>query len=419
MALKKNKNVILTPKAEGSRLKYPVLCLAAAALFLLAACGDEVTEVTEVTHVVGMQIVEEGDALPKCTTENEGEIVYSVDSAAAYYCVNRTWTSMKGKDGVDGKNGKDGADGKNGKDGDNGADGKDGKNGADGKNCEIASDTNGVTTLKCGNDTTMLYKAMCGTKAYDPEKQSCCGTDIYDPTTQSCCGTVIYESGKHFCCGTEFYNPATKFCDVRDSQSYRYVTIAPRETDYSEVWMAENLNYADSVNTPSLLERSWCYNNEPDSCAKYGRLYTWSAAIDSVKLYKEMSIDCGYDKTCTLPDTVYGICPDGWHLPKRTEWEALIEAVGGAEKALEVLLPTSGWLIWEGTDAYGFSVLPVGMYLYRRFTEMGQIGHYWGATELGARDAYDLFLGLAGPDYIRFDGGLLKENGYSVRCVKD
>ena len=91
----------------------PWSCAAAAGAFalLFAACGDEVTEVNQ---VVEMQVLEEGDALPKCTADNEGSMVYSVDSAAAYYCVNRNWTSMKGKDG------KDGADGKNGKDGKNG-----------------------------------------------------------------------------------------------------------------------------------------------------------------------------------------------------------------------------------------------------------------------------------------------------------
>ena len=77
---------------------------------LLVACGDEVTEVTEV-HETGMKIVEEGEKLPECTTENEGTMVYALDSAAAYACVNREWTSFNGKDGADGKDGRDGSAG--------------------------------------------------------------------------------------------------------------------------------------------------------------------------------------------------------------------------------------------------------------------------------------------------------------------
>lgn len=56
--------------------------------------------------------------------------------------------------------------------------------------------------------------------------------------------------------------------DNRDGQTYKTVTIG------TQTWMAENLNYADSVMTPSLNGRSWCYDNNADSCAKYGRLYT-------------------------------------------------------------------------------------------------------------------------------------------------
>ena len=58
------------------------------------------------------------------------------------------------------------------------------------------------------------------------------------------------------------FNPNIKYdsmVDPRDKQVYKVVKIEVKEHDYSQVWMAENLNYADSVKTPSLKGRNWCY----------------------------------------------------------------------------------------------------------------------------------------------------------------
>ncbi|MBR6942909.1 MAG: hypothetical protein IKH55_07585, partial [Fibrobacter sp.] len=119
-------------------------------------------------------------------------------------------------------------------------------------------------------------------------------------------------------------NPKIKYdtmIDPRDKQVYKVVKIDVPDTNYSQVWMAENLNYADSVKTPSLKGRNWCYNNDEKNCNVGGRYYTWAAAIDSVALANDPKepLDCGYGKTCGLNHSVQGICPDGWHLPTLRE----------------------------------------------------------------------------------------------------
>jgi len=70
-------------------------------------------------------------------------------------------------------------------------------------------------------------------------------------------------------------------------------------------------------------------------------------------------VDCGYGKICTIPAKVQGICPDGWHLPTRTEWNALFTEVGGKSTAGKILKSQTGW-DGNGTDEYGFSALPAG-----------------------------------------------------------
>ena len=208
--------------------------------------------------------------------------------------------------------------------------------------------------------------------------------------------------------------------DERDGKVYRTVKIG------DQVWMAENLNYADSAETPSLKRKSWCYNGEPKNCDVAGRLYTWAAAIDSVSLADDADNPriCGYGKECDFTSTrsatfVQGVCPGGWHLPSKKEWNALFTVVGGDSTAGKLLKSQTGWYnSGNGTDALGFSALPAGGRNGdgEGYNE-GDYAYFWSSTELNSNYAYDVHLGYGGDD-----AGLLysiKNNGFSVRCVKN
>ncbi len=120
-----------------------------------------------------------------------------------------------------------------------------------------------------------------------------------------------------------------------------------------------------------------------------GRLYTWAAAIDSVKLANDADNpqDCGFGKTCDLASAgsatlVLGICPSGWHLPSQTEWNTLFTAVGGSFlTAGKVLKSQTGWYSnGNGTDAFGFSALPAGYRGYDGyFTCDGYNADFWSS----------------------------------------
>lgn len=178
--------------------------------------------------------------------------------------------------------------------------------------------------------------------------------------------------------------------DPRDGKTYKTVKIG------KQVWMAENMNYD--------IKDSYCYEDSPENCEKYGRLYTWAAA--------------NY------------VCPEGWHLPTKEEFETLMSNVGGIETAGKMLKSKQGWDSYEhefehalqdgnGIDKYGFNVLPAG-YAYSGtgdFLGAGGSAYFWSATEYDEDYAY--YLDLIYSDEDAFLGSHLKDDANSVRCLRD
>ncbi|MCI6438580.1 fibrobacter succinogenes major paralogous domain-containing protein [Fibrobacter sp.] len=213
--------------------------------------------------------------------------------------------------------------------------------------------------------------------------------------------------------------------DSRDGKTYKTVTIG------TQTWMAENLNYAytgvpfkhGSYTSDST---SWCYDDDPANCAKYGRLYTWAAAMDSVGTWSTNGKGCGYSETCSVASAgsatlVRGICPKGWHLPSNDEWRALFTAVGVSSPAGSKLKSQTGWRALSSItneDAFGFSALPAGSRnRFGGFDYAGDEAFFLSSTEDDIYDAYCICL------YYNSDKGELlnygKYNVFSVRCLKD
>ena len=183
--------------------------------------------------------------------------------------------------------------------------------------------------------------------------------------------------------------------DSRDGRVYKTIGIK------SQLWMAENLNYADSLSYPSMLGKNSCYYNKPDSCQKYGRFYTWSAVIDSIYWVKEGK-KCGYGfetSSCGLPNVVQGICPEGWHIPSSTEAEILIHETPYSVKLKWWYGAGSDKMIWTSTEHLSDYVS-----LKR-----------WDDAEIliFAQDDWNgEFMDMG----FTYSG---KEGGFAVRCLKD
>ena len=234
----------------------------------------------------------------------------------------------------------------------------------------------------------------------------------------------------------DIFNPDISYGelkDERDGKTYRTVVIG--EGANARTWMAENLNYADSLKTPSLKENSWCFHNNEKNCDVAGRLYTWAAAIDSVKLATDADnpFVCGNNIKCDFTEVVQGICPDGWHLPNNDEWYILMAALGEDKSAYtnEVgtkLKAKKGWLRnGNGLDVVGFSAVPAGssvknsgkisFYDYNLYTDYDQL-YIWGTSEYDAHSAYPLNMSNYNSS-AKLAANVNKNRGYSVRCIKD
>ena len=202
--------------------------------------------------------------------------------------------------------------------------------------------------------------------------------------------------------------------DERDGKTYKTVKIG------EQVWMAENLNYAYLQPTETMDSSSFCYKDNASNCDKFGRLYLWSAIIDSTRLATDANNpkDCGFQKECDL-GKIQGICPDGWHIPTNDEFKTLMAAVGGDSIACKMLKSTSGWSNYgSGTDPFGFTALPGNIrFNDGTFNYENEYAQFWSTREFSKLYGNTLYLFTNNKNaYISVTQ---KNYAVSLRCIKD
>ena len=192
----------------------------------------------------------------------------------------------------------------------------------------------------------------------------------------------------------------------------------------SQLWMAENLkttrfkngsvipNITHSLTWSFTETPAWCnFDNNPAFDAVYGKLYNWFAVA--------------------LPDRV---CPAGWHVSSEIEWQQLELFLGMSDLELDQigwrgfsnnvggqLKSTSHWKApnTQATNSTNFGGLPGGRRLdiVGMFKEVDELGAWWTSTESSSLLAWGRTLRYSANDITKFD--IEKQNGYSVRCIKD
>lgn len=224
----------------------------------------------------------------------------------------------------------------------------------------------------------------------------------------------------------EYIDPATvvrdSMVDPRDGQVYRTVTIG------NQTWMAENLNYAYLQPTSTLDSSSYCLMNEPDSCAVSGRLYLWSAAMDSVGLFSNNCRDCGYgvlmrDTAAKEDRFIRGVCPEGWHVTTHSEWWNMFRATGVTTEGRGGMVkdPVAWGKTSENAGAYGLDLNPTGVKGWEGRWEHGNYASYWTSTEHSNKGAYSMAILEYGAEFQNMGGYGYSDKDYAsaVRCIKN
>lgn len=178
-----------------------------------------------------------------------------------------------------------------------------------------------------------------------------------------------------------------------------------------QVWMAKNLD----VDVPG----SSCYEKKPENCKKYGRLYTWSAAM---KLPEEYA---GKSARDSVKRTHRGLCPNGWHVPSIYDFERLNAYIKDIDEAVGVGTNLKARDVWPesdnslpGENGFGFNVIPSGfMPASDVFAGMDSLTGFWSTAEKDSASAFFWSIHYDSDDLARDSTN--KAAAFPVRCLMD
>lgn len=168
-------------------------------------------------------------------------------------------------------------------------------------------------------------------------------------------------------------------------------------------WTAENLkstHYSDGRPISNWYGYfSEYFPNTTENIERYGLLYPWEAAVDSMNLNG-------------MSGAVQGACPEGWRLPTEEEYRNIEFYGDGLRSPLY-------WLDGGGTNTTGFNSLPAGFFngTTNRFERLLVSTYYWSAnTGNNPSDPIICQLNYHCDRILTHQS--MKGLGYSIRCIK-
>ena len=182
--------------------------------------------------------------------------------------------------------------------------------------------------------------------------------------------------------------------DERDGKTYRIHRFG------NLWWMIDNLNYEVDGNLyykdVYVGQGSYCYDDNPENCEKYGRLYDLPVAVKA--------------------------CPKGWRLPTLDEWSDLNSEYANCK--WDRASPTGNYR--DTMPDYNLQCGGIGQYdPYKKvinYVAFEAIANYWCAELRNYAIVYKIDLEQCEAHATRLDAtrrSLAQQKFYSCRCVKE
>lgn len=213
-----------------------------------------------------------------------------------------------------------------------------------------------------------------------------------------------------------------------DGNTYNTVIIG------NQCWMKENLRttrFADGVtislgNTSYSSSTAYRYypNNTSSNVTAYGYLYNWPAVMH------------GSASSSTNPSGIRGVCPTGWHVPSIAEWTQLTNYLSSHNAYIcgdattniaKALASTTGWSSSAiacavgnqpaQNNSTGFGAMPAGYFAGGGYYDFSSYVYFWSATEYSSSNSYCRRFNYNTQTV--YTNSYSKEQGYSVRCLRD
>ena len=169
------------------------------------------------------------------------------------------------------------------------------------------------------------------------------------------------------------------FIDTRDGEVYKTIQIG------TQIWFAENLKFKPDTGN------FWAYDNDQSTVNQYGYYYDY--------------------------ETAKNVCPLGWKLPSKSDFQILLDNWGSEPNDCFVALISNG--------KSGFSALIVGVFAKKKIYDEEKLSVFWSSSEKDISSTYTLTFTKNYLEQVDrwFNGTIIKDwpkiAGVSVRCIKD
>ena len=271
------------------------------------------------------------------------------------------------------------------------------------------NDAGYITVAQCGDmDICALAEIITDLQAQVSELRSALdslmGQDTQDTTTTVDTSTVHVVDG----------DPCPGIPTMTDADGNVYPTVQIG----NQCWIKENLRTTQNNAVHFQVEECGgfvnpsCYIpfNNPDTVEMYGYLYNWAAISGRNGPVNNDSTYC------------QGICPDGWHVPSKFDWQELLNYVEsqpdyGWFSLLDSVFVTTGTNTAPNVNRSGFSLRTAGFYFSCYMHQPLLIGQWtssFGCTNV----PYPCYMEGYLYDEFSLQPGMPAKECMSVRCLK-